>query len=363
MKVSAVLLGMLLSAATLQSVADVRLQEKVSVEGAGFMSFANMSGTSTVSISGQKARTDSDLQMQSRLVRVFARGMGPRSDIVLLEADRVYEIDAKKKQYREISLSDQRAQLQKALSERSKTGADAQPSPTGMDESQCDWSEPKVDVKKPGNHATIATFDAQEVTIVARQSCTDRKSGAVCDVALSLDEWIAPGFDAGDEARQFNLAYAKQLGLQSPADESLSRAQALFGRYQGAWGKVMEQMRAMKGYPVKSTFALGLGGAACKDKDKGDAGTASSAGTDSSSAGSGASAASSSGLGAQLVGALFSRKKQPEEAAAPQTQAPVSGMEDLFVPVRVHSEMVSASHDPLPPETFQVPAGFRKTGG
>jgi hypothetical protein len=353
MKFLAVLLGMLLSTAAL---ADVKLQEKVSVEGTGLMSFANMSGTSTMSISGKRARTDSDLQMESRLVRMFARGMGQNSTIVLLDADKIYEIDAKKKQYQEISLADQRAQLQKAMTDSGgKPGAGAQPVPTGMDESQCEWSDPKVDVKKTGNTTTIAGFSAQEMTVVARQSCKDRKSGAICDVALSLDEWIAPSFDAGDEARQFNLAYAKQLGIQAAADESMSRAQALFSRYQGAWSKVMEQMREVKGYPVKSSFAFGFGGAACKDKSD-------ESGTSASSSDSSAPAASPSALGAQIAGALFSRKKKPEAAAAPATEAGIPGMEDLFIPIRVHSELVSASHDTLPADTFQVPAGFKKAG-
>jgi hypothetical protein len=352
MKFLAALLGMLLSTAAL---ADVKLQEKISVEGTGIMSFANMSGTSTMSISGKRARTDSDLQMESRLVRMFARGMGQNSTIVLLDADKIYEIDTKKKQYQEISLADQRAQLQKAMTDSGKPGASAQPVPTGMDESECEWSDPKVDVKKTGNTATIAGFAAQQMTVVARQSCKDRKSGAVCDVALSLDEWVAPSFEAGDEARQFNLAYAKQLGIQAAADESMSRAQALFSRYQGAWSKVMEQMREVKGYPVKSSFAFGFGGAACKDKGN-------ESGTSASSSESSAPAASPTALGAQIAGALFSRKKKPEAAAAPATEGAIPGMEDLFIPIRVHSELVSASQDALPADTFQVPAGFMKTG-
>jgi hypothetical protein len=293
--------------------------------------------------------------MESRLVRMFAKGMGQNSTIVLLDADKLYELDSKKREYREISLTDQRAQLQKAMNEGGKPGASAQPAPTGMDESQCEWSEPKVDVRKGGNSATIAGFPAQQMTIVARQSCTDRKSGAVCDIALSLDEWIAPGFDAGDEARAFNLAYANQMGLDTAADESMSRAQALFGRYQGAWSKVVEQMRTVKGYPVKSSFALGFGGAACKGKGDESGGTTAS----SSSAG----ASSPSALGAQIVGSLFGRKKAQAEPAATAAEPAIAGMEDLFIPVRVHSELISASHDPLPSDTFQVPSGFKKTGG
>jgi hypothetical protein len=343
--------GAVLMAPSAPARADVMLKQQVSVEGTGLMSFANMSGTSTMSISGMRARTDSDMQMQSRLVRAFARGMGPTSTIVLLNADKLYEIDVKKRQYRELSLTEQREQMQKAMNANGGQGG-AQPAPTGMDESQCEWSDPKVDVRNTGNKATVAGFAAQQMTVVARQSCKDKKSGAVCDVALALDEWIAPGFDMGDEARQFNLAYAKQIGLSSAADESMSRAQMFFSRYKGAWEKVTERMREVKGYPVKSSFALGFGGAACKGQDDSGASGTSSSG----------SSAPPSDLGAQIAGALFGgRKKSTAQEPAAAAQPTIPGMEDLFVPMRVQSELLSASHDALPASTFEVPAGFKKT--
>jgi hypothetical protein len=338
--------------------ADVVLKEQVSVQGSGLMSFANMSGTSTMSISGKRARSDSDLQMQSRWVRMFARAAGPTSTIILLDADRLYEIDSKKRQYRELSLSEQRQQLQKAMaaaSDEQASGGQAapQPAPTGMDESQCEWSDPKVEVKRTGRTATVAGFTAQQLTIVARQSCKDRKSSAVCDVALALDEWLAPSFDLGDEARQFNLAYAKQLGIASAADESMSRAQMFFARYQGAWSKVMEQMHEVKGYPVKSSFALGFGGPACHDQG----------GSDGASEPASAPAASPSALGAQIAGALFAHQKKAEPASAAAPEGAIPGLEDLIVPVRVDSQLLSASKESLPADTFQPPAGFRKVGG
>ena len=65
--------------------ADITLKEHMAVEGEGLMSFANMSGTSTVSVSGKNARTESDLQMESKLVRMFAHGAGQTTEIVRLQ--------------------------------------------------------------------------------------------------------------------------------------------------------------------------------------------------------------------------------------------------------------------------------------
>jgi hypothetical protein len=334
--------------------ADVTVQERIAVEGTGLMSMANMSGTSTTSISGQRSRIDSDLQMESRLVRMFARGVGQSTDIVRLDDDKVYELNMKKKQYKESSLTERRAQLAQAA-EQARQAQEKQPAPTGLDESQCEWSDPQVDVNKTGAQATIAGFDAQQVTVVAKQSCKDRKTGAVCDIALSLDEWVAPGFVLGEEVTKFNMAYAQQMGLTNSGRDVTERAEALFGRYKGAWSKVADKMRDIKGYPVKTSFAFGVGGQQCQGDPN--------AGGANQSANSGGTSATHTpgGIAGQIAGSLFGRKRKQQEAASPEAVTPApAAMNGMVVPLRVSSELVSISKDPLSASTFEVPAGFKK---
>jgi len=335
--------------------ADVTIKERVAVEGTGIMSVANMSGTTTSSISGKRSRTDSDMQMESRLVRMFARGVGQNTEIVRLDDDKVYKLNVKKKQYTETSLAELRAQLAQAA-EQSKQAQEKQPSPAGIDESQCEWSEPKVDVNKTGAKATIAGFDSNQVTIVVRQSCKDRKTGSVCDIALSLDEWVAPSFEGSDEALKFHQAYAQQMGLTNGGREVTERAEALFGRYKGAWAKVADKMRDVKGYPVKSTFAFGFGGQQCQNSASGGSTSASEESGSRSTA-----AQTPGGLAGQIAGSIFGRKKkQPAaESAAPATPAPAA-MNGMVTPVTVSAELISISKDALSASTFEVPPGFKK---
>ena len=49
------------------ALADVTVQQKISVEGTGMMAAGNMSGTTRTIISGERSRTDSDIQFQSRI--------------------------------------------------------------------------------------------------------------------------------------------------------------------------------------------------------------------------------------------------------------------------------------------------------
>jgi hypothetical protein len=331
--------------------ADVTIKEHMAVEGQGIMSMANMSGTTTTAVSGKRSRTDNDLQMESKLARMFARGVGQTTEIVRLDDDKVYELNNPKRTYTETSISERRAQLEKAA-EQARQQQAKQPSPTGMDESDCEWSEPIAEVNRTGQKATIAGFAAEQVTLVTKQSCKNRKTGAVCDVALYLDEWVAPGFDAGEEVTKYHMAYAQQMGLVSGGREVTERAEALFGRYKSAWSKVVDKMRDIKGYPVKTSFAMGFGGPQCQGAGAGQ----------TADSGGGSSTPSPGGLAGQIGGALFGRKKKQQEeaaSAAPATPMPAS-LSGMVMPLKVTSELVSVSKDPLAADAFEVPAGFKK---
>jgi hypothetical protein len=316
------------------------------------MAMANMSGTTTMSISGKRSRTDNELQMESRLVRMFARGAGQTTEIVRLDEDKVYELNNAKRTYTESSLTERRAQLEKAM-QQAQQQQEKQPAPTGMDESECEWSDPTAEVNRTGQKATIAGFAAEQVTLVTKQSCKNRKTGAVCDVALYLDEWVAPGFDAGEEVRAYQTAYAQQMGLMNGGRAVTERAEALFGRYKTAWSKVVEKMRDIKGYPVKTSFAMGFGGPQCQSATNQQ--TADS-GSDSSSS------ATPGGLAGQIAGSLFKRRKKAEETAAPTTPAaPLpAAMNSMIVPLKVTSELLSVTKDSLGADAFAPPAGFKK---
>src|SRR5262249_32160015 len=149
----------------------------------------NINGTTTTSISGRKARIESDMQAESRMVRMLTHGaLGPSAEIVRLDEDKAFDLKLKKKEYTEESISARSARLKEAMQQASS----AQPSAGGVDESQCDWQEPRSDVKRTGETANVAGFDAERVTVTASQACRDRKTGSVCEFSILLDQWVAP---------------------------------------------------------------------------------------------------------------------------------------------------------------------------
>ncbi len=121
----------------------------------------------------------------------------------------------------------------------SKGQASQQQATSGVDESECEWSEPKSELKRSGEKALIAGFQAERVTITATQSCKSKKNGQVCDFGLALDQWLAPGFEASSEAQKYQRAYAEKLGLGTASSRDFAeRAQSMFGRYKGIWSEL-----------------------------------------------------------------------------------------------------------------------------
>jgi hypothetical protein len=288
-------------------------------------------------------------------MRMFG-GSGPTAEIVLLDQDKLYQLDIKKKTFTETSLAEQKAAMQQSIEQMRDAQQPQQQSTSGIDESSCQWSEPTATVEQSGEAETIAGYRAERMTVTASQSCTDPQSGQVCSFNLILDQWLAPEFEAADEVTEYYQAYAQKLGLDVANSADFSqRLESMFGSYQGIWSEIAGKMRETEGYPLRSTVSLAMGGPQC----------------DSSQQAQSADSASSGGIGEAVGGALggalggFLGRKRDAAQAAPEPPAPA---EDPTLPdgtvrlMSISSELVSLSHDAAAPDTFQVPPGFRNAG-
>ncbi|MEP6547959.1 MAG: hypothetical protein ABJD53_10890 [Gammaproteobacteria bacterium] len=328
----------------------------MAVDGVGAMAFANMSGTSRTTISGDRARTDSDMKMQSKIIGFLARNaVGPSADIVLLDQDKLYHLNLKKKEYTETSFEQFRAQMQK-MSDQANSNAEKKP-PSAVDQSKCQWLPSKVVVNKTGEKAQFAGYDSERVTVTASQPCEDKETGSICEVALVMDQWTSNGFAESSEARKFYSAYAAKMGMDPSNSQDVSeRAKAMFGQYKGIWTEIASKMRDVKGYPVKSSFTLALGGAQCKDSK---AEQAQSNQPDDASSSPGGIA----GAVAGKLGGLFHKKKDDTDAPAAQATPAVSPVAlpagDVAL-MTVSSQLISVSTNGASADAFIVPADFKK---
>jgi hypothetical protein len=365
--------GVLAACAQIAS-ADVTTLQRVSIDGIGGMKIADMAGTTTTIISGERSRTESNLQMQSKIVQFLARGAGgARVDIVRLDLGKIDHLDVAKKEYTETTFEQLRAQMQNAMGAAAPGQRANAPAPTPIDDSQCEWSDPKADVKRTGETATFAGFDAERLTITASQACKDKQSGSVCEFVLSLDEWLAPKFAASAEAQKYTRAYAQKMGLGTATSsrDLAERAQAMFGRYQGIWSQIASKTKDMKGYPIKTTFAFAVGGPQCQSAPAANASTASPA--DSTASPPPATPSTAVGQIGEKLSGLFHKKSDSappadagstaggSTASAPAPASQPAPFPDGLVPViTMTAELVSVSTAPVDPSVFEIPADFKK---
>jgi hypothetical protein len=350
-----------LTLATAAARADITIERTVAVEGVGALALGNMSGISKTIIAGDKSRTDSDMKMKSKLIGFLAHSaLGPSAEIVRLDDDKIYHLNINKKEYTETTFEQMREQFKKMSDQVSQSDDPKKKQPSAIDESKCEWLPPKVDVKKSGEKAQFAGYDAERLTITAAQPCKDKETGSICEVALSLDEWLSTGFAESAEAQKFYKAYAAKMGLDAATSQDVSqRAQALFSRYKGIWSEVASKMQGVKGYPVKTSFTLALGGEQCQNSNAKQAQSS----ENSDSASSGSNPAALAGAMASKLGGLFHKKKDDADTTTAQatsatTPAPLPPG-DVAV-MTISSQLVSVSTTGASADSFTVPADFKK---
>jgi hypothetical protein len=228
-----------------------------------------------------------------------------------------------------------------------------------VDQSKCQWLPAKVSVNKTGEKAQFAGYDAERVTITASQPCQDKETGSICEVALILDQWTAPGFAESAEVRKYYTAYAAKMGFDpANSQDAVQRAKGMFSQYQGIWSEVASKMQNVKGYPVRSSFTLALGGAQCKDSK------AQQAQTDQTQAAQPDNSPSAlAGAMAGKLGGLFHKNKSDADAPVAQPTpaiTPVAVPEGDVVLMTVSSQLTSVSTDAVSADAFSVPVGFKR---
>jgi hypothetical protein len=174
---------------------------------------------------------------------------------------------------------------------------------------------------------------------------------------LVLDEWLAGSFTESSEVRRFYAAQAQKMGVDPTNSQDYSeKAKAMFGQYKGIWTEVASKMQNVKGYPVRSSFTLALGGAQCKDANAQQSQPDQS--TDTAR-----SPTDIVGAVAGKLGGLFHKKHEDAPASAVQPTPAVTPVPlppgDVAL-MTVSSQLTSVSTSGASADAFVVPADFKK---
>lgn len=176
--------------------------------------------------------------------------------IVDLTEEKVYEIDARKKQYTVTTFDELRRRMREAQ-ERAKDQAQKE-EPGRKEEAQKPTKEYEVDfdVKDTGQKKSIAGYDAKNTVV----TITVREKGRTLEEAggmvMTNDMWLGPNIPQLKELGEFDLKYAK--ALQGPEAAGVSAEQmaavlAMFPLVAKARDRMARDGDKLSGTPLVTT--------------------------------------------------------------------------------------------------------------
>lgn len=358
------------------------------------MTIAKINSTDTERYSGDKKRTDSETRCEGFLLSMIC-GDIKGGEITRLDKDLSWQLEPAKKRYVEkpFPTPEQRAEARQKIAEmmeKLKSCPAAAPQPSAPDTSKCEMSPPKFDIKKTDETATFAGHQARRSTVTMTQTCTNKQTGDACDLIVGIDSWLTQDEIAGTaEAKAFSKAYAKKLGLDETAEMMKPQMQSLLAPYADALRQANGKAGDLKGYPLKTSFTVAMGGEHCaaakaqpqqasgggalsnateaaegaaENSTAGATGSAVGQAVGQSTRGGivGSIAGSAAGaFSSKLVGGLFAKKTHPP--TKPDAGTTTAGQAAKPAPlVEMTVETTAIGSEPIPSNQFELPADWKQ---
>jgi len=237
----------LIAAASIAT-ADVTVKQKTVTSG--LAGFGNGSTVSTLVIAGDRSRSDEESTYSGRF-KALAGGGKPRKSGVITRLDQelIWTLDDEKKQYVEMTFAEMRQMMEQGKAEMEAEDAEQQ-KPQDAD------MEFKVDVKHTGKKETVNGFPAEQVIITLTGASTDQQTGNQGSMTMTLDQWMSEAVPGTAEVQAYYRQFAEKLGIDPQMRSMGGMAMAMYGN---AIRKLADEMKDLKGYPVRSTMTIETG--------------------------------------------------------------------------------------------------------
>ena len=182
--------------------------------------------------------------------------------IVDLTEEKVYELDAKKKQYTVTTFDEIRRRMreaeERAKKEAEKEAGKAEPAERPQEKPTKEF-EVDFDVKDTGQRKQIAGYDARNtvVTITVREK--GKKLEDSGGMVMTNDMWLGPQIPELKELAEFEMKYWKQLqGPQTMAmsAEQMSAVLAMYPLVAKAMERMQKEGDKLSGTPLDSTMTF-----------------------------------------------------------------------------------------------------------
>lgn len=239
------------------ALADVRLEQSISIEARGLISVFETEETLFAEISGDRARIEA-WDGQPARTRVDAA-------IVNMDGHLRWELEPDERTYTTVGLGERRMRDEQdieAIAQMPQGGPDALP----ITEDNCQWDRIRVDIHRTGEKQLIAGQRAEQYLMTAEQTCEVPDTRQACDVTWVLDYWSARRMPGSREAGDFRREFSDRIGTPEMLTLMPVVPRGLLALFEHGWEELAYEAEGLRGFPVKTVMSLHIGGKQCRNR-------------------------------------------------------------------------------------------------
>jgi hypothetical protein len=226
------------------ALSDVTL--KSTVENTGLGGVMNMQGTQMVLISGNKEKTVTSMKMTNKVVKFLGGGKPQETaEIMRLDKDVVWTLNAKEKEYSELTFAQMKALAEQAVQKGRNEKARKQEDSIRI--------TADVTVTPTGQSQTIIGYKSDEVLVKMTFTGTDTSTGKTSRMVLDMDLWLAKDVPGYAEYRSFHQKLGEKLGVTAMQGTGMTDALKGFGVDLKI---VYEKMKDFDGMSMKTVVSI-----------------------------------------------------------------------------------------------------------
>lgn len=295
-----ILIALLCSTVALPAWADVTYEQEM--KASGMMKMFMRGQKTTTSISGDKMLTENKNDIQ----------------IVDVEAEKIYQLDTKKKTYSVTTFEEMKKRLDESMAKLQQKESEG-----GQDIS----AKADIKVTETGNSETIEGQSCLQYLMQTDLEIEDQSKGEDATMLTLTELWLTKDAPGTAEINAFYRKMAKKLGTTAIGRQIMSE-EGQGNQFAGGMQQMADEMRKLDGFAMRSVFYFGDAEAARKEAMGG--------GADKEEKGGG-------GLGGFM-------KKIPG----------AGGGGDGGILIKMTTEVKKIETNPIKPEKFAVPSNYKQ---
>ena len=232
------------------SIGQVYLESETTSDG--FMGQGAFVSKSKTYVQGDAQRTETEFKFTGAIMKHF-NPTGKEIDITRLDKELIWKFNDQQKVYQEITFAELKQMFEKGESEY-EAPAGTETDAEEKDESDYEWEEPVIEVKKLGDSKELNGFNCDHYLATVMTVGTHKATGIKDTVNFVSDLWNTKNVgNAVKQVDEFQKKYLEALGFERMANQGLAMMSSM---YLNQMQDLNKEISKIEGYTILNHMTL-----------------------------------------------------------------------------------------------------------